>query len=81
MHPLAVKAPALDHLVIHTGIAELFIKADSFYTAVNPNLIISEFFYPLLGFFDNSAAEVLSEIFGKHYDPSDKNQVVGLRFR
>ena len=57
-------------------IAELFIKADSFNTAIDPDFIISEFFDPLLGFLDNSAAEVLSAIFGEHNNTSDKYRAV-----
>ena len=76
MHSFAIKAPTLNHLVIHTGIAELFIKDDSFNTAIDPDFIISEFFDPLLGFLDNSAAEVLSAIFGEHNNTSDKYRAV-----
>ena len=76
MHSLAIKTPTLDYLIIHTGIAELFIKANSFNTAFYSDLIIAEFFDPLLGFLDNSAAEVLSAIIGEHNNTSDKYRAV-----
>ena len=55
------------------SVTELFVKANRFYSAVDSDIGITEFRDPLLGFFDNHTAEMLSAIFGKNDYPSDKD--------
>ena len=81
MHPDAVELPALDHGTVRNGVAELFVKADGYRSAVDDDLPIAELCDPFFRFTDDSAAEVLSPVFGEDDDPAEQNALFVKRVK
>ena len=81
MHPHAVKAPALDDLAVPAAIAELFVKADRFHAAVDPDLGKAQLFDPVFGFRDHTAAQVPAAIGREHNDAAEQDGVCIQRIK